>query len=170
MGQVCKGQINESGDTRSDQPPSQPISSTGAGGPASTLRFSSRSSRRPIHSTVHSSCRPDVRRAVISPPSALCTYSIPWRGDGGTKCRRLPPAPTHRPSSPDRSPPSPSARRFPLSSDRSRGRTGMPIGGGGSPTSEGLPKVGFAKPAGTRAAKRPKPVGAVGSWSWRWCV
>ena len=34
----------------------------------------------------------------------------------------------------------------------------------------GLPKVGSAKPVGTRAAKRAKPVVPVGSWGGRWDV
>jgi hypothetical protein len=140
----------------------QDASSWGGSGPESLPRFSSPRLKRLSHSTERSSWRPDVRRAVTSPPSTLCTYSIPGRGEGGTKCRRLPSPPIPRPSrssSPALSPwPSLSvARRFPLSSDRTKGRI-MGMRFGGFPPSADLLKVGAPKPVEPWAlAKRVNP-------------
>jgi hypothetical protein len=133
--------------------------------PESSPGFSSLRLKRLSHPIERSSWRPDDRRAVMSPPSTLCTYSIPGRGEGGTKFRRLPsPPPIPRPSrsrlsSPALSPwPSLSvARRFPLSSDRTRGRI-MGMGFGGFPPSAGLLKFGVPMPVEPWAlAKRANP-------------
>jgi hypothetical protein len=136
-------------------------SSWGGGVPEPSPR-----SKRLSQSTEHSSWSPLVHRAVMSPPSALCTYSTPGRGEGGIKFRRLPPIPCpsrscsrSRLSCPELSP-QPSltvARRCPLSSDTTKGRI-MGMRFGGFPPRADLPKVGFPKPCPPWAvAKRANP-------------